>query len=137
MKAAKLNAATVAISSVKDAVEHQGVFGPEALMQLLYRKAKPHLTPSDFGWIVRDGSSYAEGVARNAAQFAERVGCLVADDGRADGVNAGHFQSHRDVPGLLFHLANVFDQLAGLADVIGDAADEMATEATQTQGEAT
>jgi len=102
------------------------VFDARNAMCLLFRAARPHLSVDELSWLSIDGSDYAEALAANAAVVADNIGWLVKGD-NGDGTNprVGSFQSNADVPQLLFHLASVFTQIAGLVNVVGEATVEL------------
>jgi len=104
----------------------RGVFGPPTAMSLLFRKARAHLSDADLEWLFIDGSSYAEALAENAAVVAEGIGWLVhKDNAGAEHTSAGSFQSNADVPPLMFHMSNVFLQIASMVNVVAEAEVEL------------
>ncbi|WP_310383542.1 hypothetical protein [Roseateles sp.] len=91
------------------------VFDGFMALQMLTVRALPHLTPEELK-VLSNASDYSSSLARRAADVAAGIGCLVASD-----TAAGNFQSKHDVPTMLFHLAEVFNQVAGFSD-LGNAA---------------
>jgi hypothetical protein len=112
--------------SAAEASKSRGPFSAANLTTMLYRKVAPLLSREELEWILLDGCSWADLVARNASIVAENIGSLVQADGESE-APSGNFQSHHDVPNLLFHFSAVFEQLSGLAAIVGDAADQLAS----------
>jgi len=99
-----------------------GPFNPVNLIRLLMSTAAAHLASDDLHAIVDGGASFVDQSARHAAEVAEGLGCLVADD---DAAGVGSFQSGQDVAGLLFHMAEHLQALAGISAAVGLAASEL------------
>ena len=112
----------IATDSVSERSPALGPFNPVNLIRLLMSTAAAHLASDDLHAIVDGGASFVDQSARHAAEVAEGLGCLVADD---DAAGVGSFQSGQDVAGLLFHMAEHLQALAGISAAVGLAASEL------------
>lgn len=99
-------------------------FDGRSVLELLFAKAEGRLSRRELEFLS-DASQYAQSLAQKAADVATGIGCLIDTDGEhaaRGNVSAGNFQSSHDVPTLLFHFAEVFTHIEGLAS-IGSQAD--------------
>jgi hypothetical protein len=110
-------------SSSKPIKSGLGLVHTASLLELLYLRAAPHLSRADLCRIAVDSAAYAESVASNAAEVAEGIGALIAvDSDDAGNLRSGAFQEISDLPGLLWHFAEVFRSVQGAAHVASRAA---------------
>lgn len=94
------------------------------VLQAVYRKALPHLSPADLATLVKGAGDAAAEMAASAAAVADGLALLISVDGES-AAGAGNFQSARDVPTLLQHFGGVFRSVQALAGLASQAADEL------------
>lgn len=100
-----------------------GLVNSATLLELLYQKAEPCLTRPDLCRIAREGASYAERVAANAAEVAEGLGALIeADSAAVRNQSSGALQESYEQAELLWHFAEVLRSVQGAAHVASRAA---------------
>lgn len=100
------------------------LFTPARLVELLFSKARPHLSSADLVAIAGGGATYAEDMATRSAEVAESIGCLVASDA-SSAQRAGNFQTGESVAVLLWHQAEVLQAIAAAAGAAVWALDEI------------
>ncbi len=94
-------------------------FSPRSLLQLLWERAYPHLSPQELRWLAEGAPEFTCTYAQQLERVLEGVGCLVSSDGNG---TAGTLQSQRDVPDLLFADATHMSLIGGMSRIGGDAA---------------
>lgn len=108
-----------------------GILTPHSLLDLLARKAAPHLSTADLEGIVSGSATHVEDMAQRLAAMSEGLGCLVAHDGGGEVPGAGSFQSGDSVSQLLFLYGDVLQSIAGVASAAGWALSELKERARQ------
>ena len=94
-------------------------FSPRSLLQLLWERARPHMSVQELRWLAEQVPEFNCYYAQQMECVLEGVGCLISSDG--DGM-AGTLQSHRDVPDLLFSQATHMSLIGGMSRIGSDAA---------------
>jgi len=102
-----------------------GIFTPHSLLELLARKAAPHLSTTDLEDIVSGGATHVEDMARRLAAMSEGLGCLIAPDGGGKAPGAGNLQDSESVSQMLFLYGDVLQSIAGVAGAAGWALNEL------------
>lgn len=94
------------------------------VLEMLFNRAAPGMTVAELEHLSNQAGDLAHSIALRAAEVAEGVGALVADEGATEVVNgaSGAFRNTSDLPGLLWHFGDVFQHVAGLVSVSGSAA---------------
>ena len=123
-----MSRATKAKGQAEQAQSTLELFTPARLVDLLFSKARPHLSGADLVAIASGGAIYAEDMATRAAEVAESIGCLVAGDARS-ALRAGNFQTGQSVAVLLWHQAEVLQSIAAAAGAAAWAVDEISERA--------
>ncbi|SFF19550.1 hypothetical protein [Nitrosomonas sp. Nm166] len=91
------------------------------IMIKLWERTSHTLTKKELEWFSA-ATEHAEHMIISLHDTIEGVGCLVSGDGWDGSVRSGNFQSHNDVPELLYSIANSLDTIQGLIH-IGSSAD--------------
>ena len=94
------------------------------VLEMLFNRAAPGMTVTELEHLSNQAGDLAHSIALRAAEVAEGVGALVADEGATEVMNgaSGAFRNTSDLPGLLWHFGDVFQHVAGLVSVSGSAA---------------
>lgn len=95
-----------------------------SVLELLFNRAAPNMTGPELAHLASQSGELAQSIALRAAEVAEGVGLLIADDTAhgAAGIETGAFRDNNSLPGLLWHFGDVFQQVAGLVGVADEAA---------------
>jgi hypothetical protein len=95
-----------------------------SVLEMLFNRAAPSLTPGELEHLSQQAGELAQTIAQRAADVAEGIGLLIADESAAHGEpdDSSTFRNSSDLPGLLWHFGDVFQQVAGLVSVAGEAA---------------
>lgn len=95
-----------------------------SVLEMLFNRAAPNMTGPELAHLASQSGELAQSIALRAAEVAEGVGLLIADDATTGdaGSETGAFRDNSSLPGLLWHLADVFQQVAGLVGVADEAA---------------
>jgi hypothetical protein len=95
-----------------------------SVLEMLFNRAAPSLTAGELEHLSQQAGELAQTIAQRAADVAEGIGLLIADESAAHGEpdEPGAFRNSSDLPGLLWHFGDVFQQVAGLVSVAGEAA---------------
>ncbi len=92
----------------------KGVCDTNNIMMELWKRAAPTLTKEELSWFS-NACDLAESATISLQESIVGIGCLIYEDGESG--TAGNFQSSKDVPDLLFHIANSLDQIRGLNNI--------------------
>lgn len=101
------------------------VFSPRTMLQVLWERAHPHMSPQELQWLTDKVPEFACYYTAQLETVLQGVGCLVAADGQQHAAShggAGSFQHHAEMQDLLFAHANQMSLLSGMARIAGDAA---------------
>lgn len=94
-----------------------------SIMQFLWSNRGP-LDTADLEWLSNASQSAAHW-ASHLSDSIDAIGCLIANDGSIEDIQAGNFQSADDVPGLLFTISNQIASIGQLCQIGFDAAFEL------------
>ncbi|MBP7647614.1 MAG: hypothetical protein KA751_12765 [Comamonas sp.] len=94
-------------------------FSPRSLLQLLWERARPHMSVQELRWLAEQVPEFNCYYAQQMECVLEGVGCLISTDGTG---MAGTLQSHHDVPDLLFSQATHMSLIGGMSRIGSDAA---------------
>ena len=87
----------------------------EHMMQTLWDAARPHLTNEQLAHLDQGDRISAQ--LTDLAKVMEGIGCLIATDAN----HSGNFQSHHDVPGLMFALSKTVESLGHATFIASEA----------------
>lgn len=90
-------------------------FGLDTLLEVLLRRAGPHLTPQELEWLGGAGE-LVHGIASRWRALANDLGVLVSLDAQ-NGSMACSLQDGESVSQFMFLMSEQFDLLAGLRSV--------------------
>lgn len=88
-----------------------GVFDTHAALELLFSKARPHLSREELTWIASAAPGVAVFHARNLADTMMTIGCMVTSD------ESKHLADPHSLSKFLFGLSHQMSVIAELADM--------------------
>ena len=86
------------------------------IMINLWERTSHKLTKKELEWFS-GATEHAEHMIISLHDTVQGIGCLVSGDGQDGSVRSGNFQSHNDVPELLYSIACSLDAIQGLIHI--------------------
>lgn len=96
------------------------VLNGQTMLEALFSRAAPSMSADELAELAAQSVDLARGIAQRSAEVAEGIAALVTQDDVRPGC-AGNFQGGHDLPGLLLHLGDSLQQVAGLASLASKA----------------